>query len=502
MASGDRKKIKLNFVFGTVGQIITLVVGLFLPRLFIMSFGSEVNGFLNSVNQVFVYIALLEAGVGAASTQALYEPVGKKDYNHINSILSATNKFYTKTALWYTVAMVILAFAFPLLIESTLDYWLMFGIVLLVGTSGVVAYYAHAKYKLFLSVEGKGYINSTIGTSQQVLLSFLKAILLLCGFNVLVVQGSYLVCNVLQATFYKFYVKKHYPWMNLKAKPDLNAISQKNSVLLHQISTLIFNNTDVLILTFFVNLEAVSVYYLYKSFINMIGMLVNNFSNSINFKLGQSYHNDKSAFFRLFSFYETFHVTITFSLCTIAFLFFPSFVKLYTSGMDINYCLTYMPILVVLVEILSYARMPLQNVISYAGHFKQTQWRSLAESIINLSTSLVLVQFMGIYGVLIGTVVALFYRVNDIIFYTNRVLLNRSVFKSYRIWITNVVFGACVVALFRVIPFNLSGYFPLFASAIIVCVVVVPLQFIINFSINREAGVDLMKMLKTKSMVK
>jgi len=498
MASRDGRKIKLNFIFGLLGQVITLLIGLFIPRLFIMSFGSEVNGFLNSVNQVFVYIALLEAGVGAASTQALYAPIGRGDKDKVNGILSATNIFYKRTAIGYTILMVVLAFVFPLLVKSSLNYWLMFGIVLLVGGSSVVAYYAHAKYKLFLSAEGKGYINTTISTAQQVVLSLCKAILLLCGFNVLVVQSSYLILNILQATIYGLYIKKKYSWINLKAEPDTEAIKQKNSVLIHQISALIFNNTDVLLLTFCCGLNDASIYALYKSFINIIGMLVNNFANSLNFKLGQSYFNDREGFLKLHNMYETFHVTLTFSLCTITYLFFMPFIKLYTAGMDINYALAYMPLLMVLVEILSYARLPMQNVISYAGHFKQTQWRSLSESIINLGSSLVLVFIFGIYGVLMGTVIALLYRINDVIFYTSHKLLNRSVWPTYRLWFLNIIFSVVTVLIFNLIPLDLSSYIPLFIAAAITCIIVVPLQVVVNFLINKSAGIEASNIIKLK----
>ena len=49
MSTNDSKKIRLNFIFGLFGQVVTLAIGLILPRLFIMSYGSEVNGFINSV---------------------------------------------------------------------------------------------------------------------------------------------------------------------------------------------------------------------------------------------------------------------------------------------------------------------------------------------------------------------------------------------------------------------------------------------------------------------
>ena len=498
MAQGDSRKIRLNFIFGLIGQIVTLAIGLILPRLFIMSYGSEVNGFINSVNQVFVYIALLEAGVGAASTQALYAPVGQGNKSKINGILSATNRFYKKTAVSYLAIMILLAFVYPLLIQSNLNYWLMVGIILLVGASSVLAYFFQAKYKLLLSVDGKDYINTMITTTYQVLLSIGRAILLLCGLNVIAVQSVYLLLNAGQSIVYEIYIKHKYAWIDLKEKPDIEAISQKNSVLIHQISTLIFNNTDILLLTFFCDLKAASIYALYKSFINIIGMLVNNFANSVNFKLGQSYQNDREMFLKLHNVYETFHVTLTFSLCTIAYLFFMPFIKLYTAGMDINYALEYMPLLMVIVEILSYARLPMQNVISYAGHFKQTQWRSLSEAIINLGSSLILVFFFDIYGVLMGTIIALLYRINDVIFYTNHKLLNRGVWSTYRLWVVNIAFAVATVLIFNLIPLDLSSYIPLFIAAAITCIIVVPLQGVLNFLINKSAGIEILKIIKLK----
>ena len=494
--STDSKKIRLNFIFGLFGQAVTLAIGLLLPRLFIMSYGSEVNGFINSVNQVFVYVALLEAGVGSASLQALYAPVGLGDKNKINGILSATNKFYKKTAWIYLTLMTVLSFVYPLTLKTTLNYWLMVGLILLIGGGGVLAYFFQAKYKLLLSVDGKDYVNSAISTGQQVLLSLGKAILLLCGFNVLVVQSVYLLLNATQAIIYQAYIKHKYGWIDLKVPPDTQAISQKNSVLIHQISTLIFNNTDVLLLTFFCDLKSASIYALYKNFINMIGMLVSNFANSVNFKLGQSYHNDREEFLKLHNMYETIHVTITFVLCTVAYIFFAPFLTLYTAGMDTNYLLKYLPLLVIIIEILSYARMPIQNVISYAGHFKQTQWRSLAEAIINLGSSIILVTYFGIYGVLLGTVIALLYRINDVIFYSNHRLLKRSVWKSYKLWLLNIVFSVAIVCAAHWIPFPSSNYFGLIGSAAVVCIIVLPMQLLVNFLANRDARKYVLKIIK------
>ena len=56
-----------NFLWGIIGTLATSLVAILIPRLFIVNYGSEVNGFLSSIRQIYVYLALLEGGVGRAS---------------------------------------------------------------------------------------------------------------------------------------------------------------------------------------------------------------------------------------------------------------------------------------------------------------------------------------------------------------------------------------------------------------------------------------------------
>ena len=49
----------LSAAFGIIQQLITLVFGLIVPRLFIRTFGSEMNGFLSSLAGLYSYLALL-----------------------------------------------------------------------------------------------------------------------------------------------------------------------------------------------------------------------------------------------------------------------------------------------------------------------------------------------------------------------------------------------------------------------------------------------------------
>ena len=89
-------RVKKNVLSGIVYQVVLITLSFLVPRLYLENFGSEVNGVLSTIKQIFVYMTLLEAGIGLATTQALYKPVAENDQNRVSSIISATHIFYRK----------------------------------------------------------------------------------------------------------------------------------------------------------------------------------------------------------------------------------------------------------------------------------------------------------------------------------------------------------------------------------------------------------------------
>jgi hypothetical protein len=70
-------------------------------------------------------------------------------------------------------------------------------------------------------------------------------------------------------------------------------------------------------------------------------------------------------------------------------------------------------------------------MIIAAGKFKETQSRAIMEAIINLVVSLILVNVIGMYGLLIGTILSFTYRTTDIILFANKNILQTSSKNSF-----------------------------------------------------------------------
>lgn len=482
-----------NLVWGIVGNIITSIVAIIIPRLFIVNYGSEINGLLASIRQIYVYLTLLEVGVGDASIVALYGPIAKNDHQSVNKILAATDHYYKRIGGIYAISIIVLGVIYPLFLNTTVPYPICFGVIVLQGSGSVISYLVQGKYNMLLRVDNRSYVTTNVGTITSVLTDGSRIYLLLLGKSIIAVQTTYLIFNLLKMLYIGWYIKKNYPWLDLHVKPDFQAVSQKTAVFIHQISALVFSHTDILILTFVCGLKTVSIYSLYATIYGMIDNIVTITSNSVQAAMGQIFHSDKKKYLDLQESFETYYLALVFSLFAIATIFVIPFMRLYTIGADINYIDQKLPILFVTYKLLNYGRITSNNIIGFSGAFKETQWRAWLETIINLVVSFICVFKLGIYGVLLGTIAALLYRANDIIIFANCKLLKRSAWGTYRRWIINIIVFCLIVMIGVNIPLQMDTYLSLILNALWVSILVT----IVFFGVSSLVEVNARKIAQT-----
>ncbi len=490
-----------NIFWGIIAQVITIGLGIIIPRLVLINLGSESNGLLNSISSVLSYMALLEAGVGTATLQALYKPIGKNDKDSINSIMAATNYFYKRTGYIYLALVGVFSVIYSLCVHSNIPRYQVFLIIIMSGLSGVLNYLIQGKYKILLTAEGKNYITTNINTIVTIGVNLTKALVLIWGGNIVAVQSVYFIFNLVQLSCFVIYIKKNYKWLDLKVKPNVEAISQRKYVLLQQITGLIFSNTDSIILTFMVSLEAVSVYSMYMMIFGMVKSVAVTLYDGFTYALGQSYHN-REKFLPMFDTYEVYNLSITNALFCIATILLLPFFKLYTAGVeDINYVDKWLLYMFAAYYLLHNGRSSSANVINFAQHFKQTSGRAIAEVVINIVSSIVLTYFFGIYGVVLGTVIALLYRTNDMIIYSAR-LLNRTPLITYRRWIVNIVLFVSIYFASTFIKVNLDSYLNMIIYGIILSVCVLTIFLGVNSLLEPKSAKYAINVLKNKFLSK
>lgn len=447
-------KYELNLSTSLLYKIATCAIGILIPRLFILSYGSEVNGLQGSIAEFFIYITLIEAGVGSASVQALFGPIARQDFKAANGILSATTYFYNKIGLYYFMLLLALATLYPAFVHvGNLSYLTIFLYIFFAGAATGLNFFFQSKVILILRANGDVYFENLFLLASFLLSSTIKIILILSEQSIVFIQLSYFLISLLVMFGYYLLVKKKYSWVNFHTTPNIAAISQKNSVLVHRISSLVFNNTDIILLTFICGLKVVSLYTMYKMVINMVRALIASFVDSFDYKLGQAFQTETRAYYcKMVDSFNICYSIFSFALFTVASILLLPFMRLYTDGMDMNYIFPLLPYLYVIIEALQIGREAMTRTSIVAGHFKKTLNQAIIEMFINLGFTIGFMflfkhiwnETAGLYGALLGTISALAYRTFAMNAYSNHVILERSVWETNKIMLVNFILYALV----------------------------------------------------------
>ena len=480
MIKTNFNKIQKNIIVSILYMVISTIFGLILPRMIILNFDSTFNGFVTSVSQIFGYLILFEAGIGLASVNLLFKPIFEKNYAVIRNVIFTSSIFFSK-ALKLFLIFIIFIFLIFLFSNNYYDFNSFITIFLVNSLLSVFNLLFVNKFKILFDADGKTYVLTFLNLVNLIIVNLFR-ILSIVYFNNFV---FFILANLLSLPtsyiFIRIYLFKNYSWFFTLKSPELIDIPQRNSVLFHQFSSLIFNNTDVFLLTFFSSFSLVSVYSIYSFIFLFFRNFSSSFSNSFNYLIGRWLHNEKQYLTKHFVGYFDFNLFIVFTINSLLFLLVGPFIDIYTLGFDNrNFFNNTLPYFFIVINLLLGIRAPFRQLIEISGSFSSTNIKVLIEVIINLSISIILVGKFNIIGILIGTICALLYRTIDMIIYSKKNIISFS--------LTNIIFKILIL-LFIFLLINLSfanmfthlliSYFNLFFYGFLSLVLLVFVWFII-----------------------
>lgn len=404
------KKLYYNTSSALVLQVINLICGFILPKQILLFYGSEVNGLITSIVRFLSVISLLEMGIGPIIRFNLYKPLVKKDNDTISKIIVSSEKFYKRIAYIFLIYIVGLIFIYPRF-NKEFDFYFTISMIIIISISTFAQYYFGIAYQIFLSADQKMYICSSLQIFTIILNTICCIILMRIGCSIHIVKLATSIVFIIRPLIQNIYVRKKYN-LNLKIKFEGEPIKQKWNGFAQHIAAVVNGGIDIILLTFFVGYQSVSIYSTYFLVVNSIDQLVARFFSNIEVYWGNIYAKKEikllqNSFIKI----ELLtHFLITFLYTTTAVLIAP-FVLVYVSGIkDKN--IYYFPIFGI---ILSFAygmdclRLPYFSIIGAAGHYKETQNGAFISTLINVLVSLFTVKKFGLVGIAVGTFLAMFY---------------------------------------------------------------------------------------------
>lgn len=440
-----RRQIK-NSGSALLLQVVTFLVGLFLPKLMIETFGSEAYGLNNSVAQFLAYITLLEAGIGGVVRAALYKKFANKDVEGVSKIIRATEVFFRKLTLVFLGYIAILFVVYPLVINRTFDFWFTASLILIISLSTIAQYCFGITYTLLLRADQRNYVPDCLQIATCLLNAVFAVILIKLGASFHIVMLGSAVVYVLKPIAQYVYVKKKYP-LDYKIAPDGSALKQKKNAMAHHIAWFLHTGTDKVVITVFGSLSGVAIYSVYYMVSNGMTKITTSLASGMEAKYGNMMSSEGEEKTRdRFTFYTMFTNTVVIILFTTAASMIMPFISIYTRGFkDANYYIPLLGFMLILAEASYCLRNPYHEIVTAAGHFKGTQVSAFIETGLNIVGSIVLILVMGLPGVAIATALAMVYRTIFYIIYLSKNILKINLYKNIMRFLGAILFGALVV---------------------------------------------------------
>lgn len=498
------QKAFLNMSTSLIAQIVSIICGLITPRLILTNFGSTYNGVTASATQFLGMLNVLTLGITGATRVALYKPLAEDDVLTVSRLMKASNQYMRKISMCVVVYIALLCIVYPFVSKNDLTWAQNAALILIVGISSLANYLFGVNNTILLQASQSNYVTNIADTIKIIINTICTALLIGVGCSIYIVKlGSSLIYFIVPLVI-SIYIHRKFSLTN-ECEPLETEGKSRKAVAAHSIANIIHDNVDLVMLTFFVDAKVISVYTVYNTIVSKIKILLRVFTSGMEAAFGDMWvKREYDTLAKSFKTYEYMMFTLTTVIFSCVGILLLPFVRVYTSGVnDINYILPTFAALITIAEGIYCIRQPYMTLVYATGSYEQTKKVAVVEAAINLILSIVLVNIMGISGVIMATIVANLFCTSMFIYFTSKSILKRSI----SVVILRVIWVLLCIALTTVLS-NIIGkaiaysvsWIGWLVEAIIVFTISVVITLLMSLLFYRDDLLSLMK--KALSVIK
>lgn len=460
----NKKLLVANTLISVIYQVIVVICGFVLPRVILETYGSEVNGLVNSITQFISVVSMMELGVGAVVSSNLYGPLAEKKWNKVNIIISSSQKFFRNIGRILLGYIIVLFFTYPHVSNGSFDAFFSGSLILIISINSFAQYYIGVVDNIILGSDQRAFIVYGTQAIAHLLNTIICVVIMHAGAGIHIVKGATAIIYLLRPLLVRLYIKSRYP-IKRNVSYEKEPLKQKWNAIAQHISECVLDSTDVIILTVFSSLSIVSVYYVYNLVVyNLKNFFLITASSAVLPVLGKLYATKQDESLRTFFDKAEWLINIfaTYVFGVTAVLIIP-FITVYTNSVtDVEYIQPMFSILIVLAHACHCLRLPYFLSVKAAGHYKETQMCFITSTVANIIISIILVNIMGLVGVAIGTLVAMLYQTIWLAVYAFKNILNKKIIEIVkRLLIDAVIFTSIVLAgsIFTIASITYTSWF-------------------------------------------
>lgn len=398
------KNTMKTFVYGIIFTSIIALLGLIKTKVLLTYLGSEYVGVYQLFSQMYVYLSLVDGGIGASIAYQLYKPIQEKDEDKINKIIAGARYYFKIVGIIVIVIGIFLSLGIMFFIkETTISAWYIKICFILFVASSACSYFT-SSHAILYEAEQKLYKSSNLNHLLSICESIIAIVISMLGGKLLTILSVFLLLSIVKNIILFLNSKRDHKYLKKEKEKDLSFKKDANNLIINKINTLIFENIDIIIVSKYLGLTKVFIYTCYNQIISMITQMVQRLNSALLPSVGNLLVTDnkkaKNIFYELnsllFFIGSLLFVPLFYMLSPFIGIFYG---KEYTVSNVI--CLLFVTILYI-----NILKIALESYIKASGEFKSVRNCAIYQSIVNLTLSLILVKKYGIGGVLIATIFA------------------------------------------------------------------------------------------------
>lgn len=456
-----------GFVWGAIGKVVNTILPFLLRTVMIYKLGVEYLGLNSLFASILQVLSLSELGFSYACVYAMYKPIAEDDYDTVGSILIYLKKiYYFIGASMLTIGVLLVPFLGRIIhgdVPEGINIYILYFIYL---ANSVSSYFFFAYKSSLLSALQRNAVINKVGLLTNTLLRCTQCIVLFVVPNyylyIILIPCTTLLNNVIKAKIvdnkYSQYLKKGI------IKESIRDDIKKRIVPLIgiKISTVLINAADTLVISAFLGLTETALYNNYFFVMSAVQSIVCEIHSSMLGGVGNSLvvESKRDAVKK----FETLHFINAWLVifCTASFIcLYQPFMQIWV-GRDLM-----LPFGMVVLFCAYFFVTTIQRIVivykDAAGVWKEDMLRCYASCVINIVLNIVLVKYIGLYGV-IGSSVFVGIAVDPWMARTVYKIIFEKSSKDFYLYFVKDTFVCCLICglltwICRNIPYGWSGIF-------------------------------------------
>lgn len=437
-----------NISISLLSQLLLVLLGFISRKVFLDSLGIEYLGVNGLLTEVLSMLALVESGIGASIVYFLYKPLAEKNETKIIALIQLYKKAYMVIA---AIILILCLVLYPFLgtVMKGSESISFIKLIYFLFVAKNIVYYLNAHKLALISADQKGYVTARVSLGFQVFTTIAKIVVLILTRNYILYLIIELAIFTIQNIFNGKIVEKRYSYIKTKKKYSID-VTEKNTLIknvkalfLHNLGGYLVHGTDNILISSFIGIGTVGLYSNYTMIIGQLSSLLSPMLGGIGASVGNLIaveSKDKS-----YSIFKVIYL-INFWIYSLSVIFLYNLLESFINWwLGEGYLLNSVTFIIILINFyLMGMRSSIFIFKNKGGIFVQDKYIPLIAAGINLVTSIILVRYIGITGIFIGTTISILSVIWNAPYLVYKHIFDIPVWSYYKKFILFLILSICV----------------------------------------------------------